>query len=74
METSLHRQLKQLYAGDDGPVEMRLGKYRVDAIVGEQLIEIQHASLASIRDKIRRLCHDHPALVVKPIVARKPTT
>ena len=35
------------------------------------MIEIQHGSLAAIRDKIRRLLDDHRVLVVKPIVARK---
>jgi hypothetical protein len=71
METSLHRELKRLYAGDGALTEVVLGKYRIDAISGGQLIEIQHGSLAAIRDKIRRLLESHQVLVVKPIVARK---
>ena len=55
METSLHRALKSLYAGDTAQTEVVLDKYRIDAISGGQLIEIQHGSLAAIRDKIRRL-------------------
>ncbi len=71
METSLHQQLKALYAGDDGETEVRLGSYRIDAVVGDELVEIQHGSLGAIRDKIRTLLKDHPVRVVKPIVASK---
>jgi hypothetical protein len=71
METSLHRELKTLYAGDGAQTEVPVGRYRIDAVRGDQLVEIQHGSLAGIRDKIRRLLEDHRVLVVKPIVARK---
>ncbi len=71
METSLHRDLKRRYAGDDAQTEVRLGGFRIDAVRDDQLIEIQHGSLAAIRDKIRRLLARHRVLVVKPIVANK---
>jgi hypothetical protein len=71
METSLHRELKNLYAGQDARTEVALDKFRIDAIQGGLLIEIQHGSLAAIRDKVRRLLDTHAVLVVKPIVARK---
>jgi len=71
METSLHRELKKLYAGHDARTEVALDKFRIDAIKGGVLIEIQHGSLAAIRDKVRRLLDTHAVLVVKPIVARK---
>jgi hypothetical protein len=71
METSLHRDLKRLYAGDDARLEVRVGRYRIDAVCGQRLVEIQHGSLAAIRDKIRRLLVEHEVTVVKPIVARK---
>ena len=71
METSLHRELKKLYAGDDAQTEALFGKYRIDAVSGGQLIEIQHGSLSAIRDKIRSLLAYNRVLVVKPIVARK---
>ena len=71
METSLHRQLKQLYAADD-QVEVRCGRFRIDAVLADgMLVEIQHGSLAAIRDKVRRLLDSHRVLVVKPIVRRK---
>lgn len=71
METSLHRQLKELYAGDSAQTEVRLGRFRIDAIVEDELIEIQHGSLSAIRRKIRRLVETHRVLVVKPLVAQK---
>lgn len=74
METSLHRQLKALYASEAAPqTEVRLGAYRIDAIGDDDtLIEIQHGSLAAIRDKIAALLKKkHRVLVVKPIIATK---
>ncbi len=71
METTLHRQLKALYAGTEARTEQRVAGYRIDAIRGEQLIEIQHGGLAAIRAKIGRLLENHDVLVVKPLVARK---
>ena len=76
METSLHQELKRLYAGDEAQVEVRLGNYRidvvrVDAARGDELVEIQHGSLAAIRDKVRELLAAHRVRIVKPIVANK---
>jgi hypothetical protein len=71
METSLHRQLKAHYAGADGRVEVVCDGYRIDAVRGGELIEIQHGSLAAIRDKLRKLLTQHRVRVVKPIVASK---
>jgi hypothetical protein len=71
METSLHRDLKRLYADEDARVEVRVLDYRIDAIHGGRLVEIQHGSLAAIRDKVARLLKRHEVLVVKPIVVRK---
>lgn len=71
METSLHLDLKKHYAGQDAQTEVVCGGYRIDAVRDGMLIEIQHGSLAAIRDKIARLLVDHRVLVVKPIVASK---
>lgn len=71
METSLHRQLKQIYAGEAAQVEVRLAGYRIDAVADGELVEIQHGSLAAIRDKISRLLEKHRVRIVKPIVASK---
>jgi hypothetical protein len=71
METSLHRQLKGLYAGCEARVEQRIAGYRIDAVRDGQLVEIQHGGLAAIRAKIARLLEEHDVLVVKPLVVRK---
>ena len=70
METSLHRQLKRAYAADESQVEVLLGSYRIDAVRDDELIEIQCASLAAIREKTQTLLQRHRVRVVKPIVAR----
>lgn len=71
METSLHRQLKNFYAGEDAATEVRLGRFRIDVVRGGELIEIQHGSLAALRDKVRTLTAEHDVRVVKPIIVRK---
>lgn len=71
METTLHRQLKALYAGSDEAQEVTLGRYRIDAVVDDLLIEIQFGSLGMIRDKIRTLVREHSVLIVKPLAQRK---
>lgn len=71
METSLHRQLKERYATGGASVEQRVGRYRIDVVRGNELIEIQLASLSAIRDKIASLAVDRRVLLVKPIIARK---
>ncbi|MDZ4819729.1 MAG: hypothetical protein SGJ20_12240 [Planctomycetota bacterium] len=71
METSLHRDLKRLYAGEQGGVEVRLGAHIIDAIADDELIEIQHGKLSAIRDKIRTLLQSHRVRIVKPLIARK---
>ncbi len=71
METSLHRQLKQRYAADGAAQEVKLGAFRIDVVNPDQLVEIQHGTLAAIREKIGRLLAEHRILVVKPIVVRK---
>lgn len=71
METSLHRQLKERYASDAAQIEQRVGRYRIDVVDGNQLVEIQLGSLSAIRDKIAALVKEHRVLLVKPIIAEK---
>jgi hypothetical protein len=75
METALHRQLKLNYAISTAHTEVTFADYRIDAIgVGDELVEIQHASLGALKSKIRRLLEHEEGRsvrVVKPIVARK---
>jgi hypothetical protein len=71
METTLHRQLKDRYATDGALLEQRLGRYRIDVIRADELVEIQLASLSAIRDKVSKLLASHRVLIVKPIIAAK---
>jgi hypothetical protein len=71
METTLHRQLKDRYLTPGALVEQRLGRFRIDVVQPDRLVEIQVASLSAIRDKIALLLKKHNVLVVKPIVLRK---
>ena len=71
METTLHRQLKERYATEGALLEQRLGRFRIDVLQPNQLVEIQLAPLAAIRDKIAALLKKHRVLVVKPIIVRK---
>jgi hypothetical protein len=71
METTLHRQLKERYATDGALMEQRVGRYRIDVVQSNQLIEVQLASISAIRDKIAALVKTHRVLLVKPIIAGK---
>ncbi len=71
METSLHRVLKHHYADDRNCLEVPLGEYRIDALAGDWLVEIQHGTLAAIRDKVAALLKSHQVLIVKPLLKSK---
>lgn len=75
METSLHRQLKAIYAGEERANEVRLAGFRIDAVANGELIEVQLGSLAAIRNKIATLLKaKHTVRIVKPIIVRKQVT
>ena len=72
METTLHRQLKDYFRQSDSQLEVRLGRYRIDVVNGNRLVEIQRSGLASIRSKIQKLLEDGNVVdVVKPLIRRK---
>lgn len=71
METTLHRQLKEIYADRQAQLEVPVAGFRIDVIRAGELVEIQHGALAAIRDKVARLLEDHRVLVVKPVVICK---
>ncbi len=70
-ETSLHRELKEIYAGEDAQTEVALDGFRIDAVADGRLIEVQHGSLGAIQAKIRKLVKKNEVVVVKPIIHRK---
>lgn len=70
METSLHQQLKSHYAASPDQIEVTIGAYRIDVVRGDELIEIQCASLSAIRRKTLDLLQRHDVRVVKPSIHR----
>ena len=70
METTLHQQLKRFYADSEENTEVTMGSYRIDAVRGSELIEIQFASLSALRSKAKTLLERHQLRIVKPVVAR----
>lgn len=75
MASDLHQQLKSHYVADATRHEVVVDNYRIDAVAESgQLIEVQCAALAAIRDKIRTLVQSREVLVVKPLAARKRIT
>jgi hypothetical protein len=70
MESSLHRQLKELYGGSAEDREVCVDGFRIDAVAHGRLIEIQRASLAGIRTKLAVLLENHRVTLVKPLAAR----
>lgn len=71
METSLHRDLKQLYAGPEAATEVRYGEFRIDALSGAELVEVQYGPLHLLKRKLQALLQDHCVRVVKPLVRRR---
>jgi hypothetical protein len=70
MESTLHRQLKALYATDPAAREVRIDGFRIDACRDGELVEIQSAPLGALRDKVARLLERHRVRIVKPLYAR----
>lgn len=58
---------------DPKQTEVRVGRYKIDAIDSQQrLVEVQHAGLAAIRDKIADLLKQgHCVRLIKPVIANK---
>jgi hypothetical protein len=72
LETTLHHQLKDYFRQPDAPIEVQLQRYRIDAVNGDRLVEIQRSGLSAIRNKIEDLLKQGFMVdLVKPIVARK---
>lgn len=72
MATSLHQQLKALYAASPDEQEVAVDGYRIDALADGKLIEVQQSALGAIRTKVRKLVDaGHEVVVVKPLIARK---
>lgn len=71
-ESSLHANLKTLYAGHNGLLEQSSGVYICDAVCENGLvIEVQTGSFAPLKEKLAYLCACGPVLLVHPIIAER---
>jgi hypothetical protein len=70
-ETSLHSQLKQLYALPGDLLEEKVGSSVIDIVRGELLIEIQTGNFSALRGKLGSLIDTHPMRIIYPIAVHK---
>jgi hypothetical protein len=71
-ERSLHATLKEHLARPGDQFEVRLGRYVIDIVRGDLLIEIQTRHLYALRPKLRRLLDDGRRIhLVHPLPAER---
>lgn len=70
-ERSLHAHLKRLYTEPGDCVEEKIAGYWVDISRGEQVIEIQTGSFASMKRKLQTLLPTRPVHIVHPVAVEK---
>jgi hypothetical protein len=71
-ETTLHHQLKALYAAAPDQMERVYDGFRIDAVREDgELVEIQTANFGAIRPKLRRLIRKRKVTLVHPICQTK---
>ena len=70
-ESSLHADLKAWYAQPGDGIEVPLGRYFIDVVRDDLLIEIQTRSFSSIRQKLEDLLQEHRVRLVYPIAQSK---
>ncbi|MFP4459268.1 MAG: hypothetical protein ACLFSQ_06755 [Candidatus Zixiibacteriota bacterium] len=70
-ESSLHNQIKHLLASEGDILEKKIGRYYIDIVKPDRLVEIQTASFGAIRAKLQKLLKEHKVTLVYPIAWRK---
>lgn len=70
-EGALHRDLKSFYAPQGALTEQLVGKYVVDVLDGDHVIEIQTANFSALGNKLNGLLETHAVTVVYPIAVKK---
>lgn len=70
-EGALHRDLKSIYASDGALTEQLVGKYVVDILDGDHVIEIQTGNFTALSNKLSELLNSHSVTVVYPISVTK---
>lgn len=70
-ERSLHAALKEYLARPGDRFEVRLGRYVIDIVRDDLLIEIQTRHLYALRPKLLRLLEEHPIRLIHPLPAER---
>ena len=70
-ESSLHRELKEIYKNPGDELEVKVGKYLIDIVRENLLVEIQIKNFSAIRLKLESLLQTHKVLLVHPIIRDK---
>ena len=70
-EGALHRDLKSFYTVAGAKTEQVIGKFVVDILDGDHVIEIQTANFSAISGKLVDLLESHTVTVVYPIALAK---
>ena len=70
-EKPLHASLKQWYARPGDRFEVPVGRFVVDIVRDDLLIEIQTRNFASINSKLRELTRSYEVRLVYPVVQEK---
>jgi hypothetical protein len=70
-EKSLHAALKLWIAKPDDEFEVRVGRYVIDLVRDDLLIEIQTRNFSAIKSKLKNLIQNHRVHLVYPIAAEK---
>lgn len=70
-ESHLHAALKEWYAEPGDRFEIPVGKFVIDIVRGDSLIEIQTGGFSALRRKLDVLLDDYPIHIVHPVAGRK---
>lgn len=69
-ESTLHKALKRSYAGEDGVVEVEVGRYVCDALRADGvMVEVQTGSFGPLKGKAQALAASGPVRIIHPIPA-----
>jgi hypothetical protein len=71
-ESSLHRELKYRYSGEDGGTEIQAGDFVCDARTGSgELVEVQTGNFGPLKEKIKILSRKNKIRIIHPIIIQK---
>ncbi len=70
-ECSLHSKIKKVYSLPGDQFEVKLGKYIVDILRGNLIIEVQTKNFSLLKEKLQTLTEKHQVRLVYPIAEKK---